>query len=198
MRIKISHGSVKVIPKSIRLDAFPTLRKDHFEADLKRRVELRTATVERLGRAYVKNDFPVERTAEFVRSVCSWGNRAGTAELVITSNDLSDVSQKLRKGHARLLRGNYAEAIEAVTSIKGLGISFGSKHLRMMAPSRAVVLDSVISERLGYPREVDSYIEFLKDCIFIKEKLLERRIYPFPNRQTWRVSEVEMAIYMSL
>lgn len=44
----------------------------------------------------------------------------------------------------------------------GLGISFGSKHLRMLDPDRFAVLDSVLSEGLGYALNPKGYALFMR------------------------------------
>ena len=44
----------------------------------------------------------------------------------------------------------------------GLGISFGSKHLRMLDPVRFAVLDSVLSEGLGYALNPKGYALFMR------------------------------------
>jgi hypothetical protein len=54
-----------------------------------------------------------------------------------------------------------AEAIEAGTEIKGLRVSFASKHLRMLQPERFCVLDEVLSLGLGYALNPRGYKLFL-------------------------------------
>jgi hypothetical protein len=79
-----------------------------------------------------------------------------------------------------------------------LGVSFGSKHLRFLAPDRAVVLDSTISERLGYKMDAGGYREFLGDCLSVRDILNEKKIDAAEAGRRWRACDVEMAIYTSL
>lgn len=61
------------------------------------------------------------------------------------------------------------EAIEAST-FKGVGVSFLSKHLRILHPDRFVTLDSVIEDKLGYARNHAGYLLFLNDLLSLKEE----------------------------
>ncbi len=54
------------------------------------------------------------------------------------------------------------EAIAPGIKIKGLGVSFASKHLRMLYPQRFAVLDSVLSEELGFALNIAGYKLFLQ------------------------------------
>lgn len=51
----------------------------------------------------------------------------------------------------------------------GVGVSFASKHLRLLYPDRFVTLDSVIDNRLGYSRNPAGYMRFLSDLKAFKE-----------------------------
>jgi hypothetical protein len=90
-----------------------------------------------------------------------------------------------------------ADAMRRVIDLRDLGISFGSKHLKFLDPARAVVLDTVISGRLGYPLTIDGYTEFLADCHTLLEKVTVANVeYPFSHHQPgWQVSEMEMVIF---
>lgn len=49
------------------------------------------------------------------------------------------------------------DAILGGTNILGLGVSFASKHLRMLAPEKYAVLDDVLSEGLGFALNSKGY-----------------------------------------
>lgn len=186
------NGEVNIVRSCMKLTDYAIHLQSHVSQYPK------TSVVEKIGKQYVANGFPIATTEEFVREVCRWGNYPGVAGKVLKANDLSVVRDYLCSAHHKITSNDPRGAIEAVTSIKCLAVSFGSKHLKFIAPDHAVVLDSVISERLGYPRDARGYADFLKDCFSIRDMLNSASIPATPKRPTWRVSDVEMAIFMSL
>ena len=77
-------------------------------------------------------------------------------------------------------------AIETGLAIKGLGVSFASKHLRMLNPKRFAVLDEVLSDGLGFALNVNGYklfLRLLRDFIEI-------------NSLKYSVSELESGIFI--
>lgn len=145
-------------------------------------------------------NFPADRTTEFIKSVCAWGNYHGVAGRVLKKNGAEAVAAAFRSALALLQHDRVADALRQVTGLRDLGISFGSKHLKFLDPSWAVVLDSIISGRLGYLATIDGYMEFLGDCQALLAKVLAAGVeYPFPDhRPGWRVSEMEMVIFAKL
>ena len=191
MPVLVHDAQLKIVRRSISLIDFPGLLQAHHIADAS------TGEVEALGTNYVANDFPGEQTANFVQQVCTWGNYSGVAGRILGGNGLGSIADSFRDGCSALTRGDAAAAINAVTQINGLAVSFGSKHLRFLDPHRAIVLDRIISERLGYPRTAPGYAEFVADCTSIRDILNGANIVR-PPEGTWRVSDVEMAIFMHL
>lgn len=57
--------------------------------------------------------------------------------------------------------GPYANAILKGTQIRGLDVSFASKHLRMLEPKKYAVLDNVLSKGLGFALNSRGYRFFL-------------------------------------
>ncbi|WP_200197076.1 hypothetical protein [Halorhodospira abdelmalekii] len=80
---------------------------------------------------------------------------------------------------------SYEHSICPGISIKGLGVSFASKHLRLLEPSRFAVLDSVISEGLGYAQTSKGYNLFMNNLVQLKGQHL-------PN---WRLCDIEASIF---
>jgi hypothetical protein len=173
---------------------FPDLLRWHYEEGYDPR------QIERQALNLADSDSPIEQTAEFVRAVCAWGNYRGVAGRVLKNNKADVIASAFRSALALLKQDMVAEALCHVTDLRGLGISFGSKHLKFLDPARAVVLDSIISGRLGYPLTIDGYIEFLADCHALLEKVTAANVeYPFSHHQPgWRVSEMEMVIFAKL
>jgi hypothetical protein len=186
------NGELKIVRLSIKLTEFPSLLKQHLDSDPE------TIKMEKLGIAYIANGFKLNETEEFVRKVCKWGNYAGVAGSVLKHNALDFIQQQLKKAYEFNLSDNFLEAITSVKRINCLAVSFGSKHLKFLNPDRAVVLDRIISERLGYPHSELGYVEFLKECISIRDILNNANVVASAPHLLWRVSDVEMAIFMRL
>ena len=186
------NGLVHVVRLTVPLHDFPALLASHGSA------YDGTEHCERLGAAYVRKRFPAADTAAFVQAVCKWGNYAGVGGKVLKHNKPSTVRDALKDGHAWLHKGNPRQAIERVTSLHGLGVSFGSKHLKFLAPDHAVVLDSIIGETLGYKRTPEGYEEFVRDCATIRDLLNAASIPTGRVQSNWRISDVEMAIFKSV
>lgn len=182
-------GAVNIVRLNIPLSEFPTLLKEHLKSDVS------TPAIEKIARKLVKDDFPEHGVVDFVKRVCIWGNYAGVYGKVLKHNTIRKIKTQLIEAHAALRADDPKTAIEAVTLIKGLAVSFGSKHLKFLNPDKAGVLDSIISERLGYKRTADGYVEFLSDCNAIRDILNQAGISASATRQQWRVSDVEMAIF---
>jgi hypothetical protein len=62
--------------------------------------------------------------------------------------------------------------------LNGLAVSFASKHLKFLAPEKAVVLDSIVSKRLGYELTPDGYQAFLNDCRRIRDRSISCGLDP--------------------
>jgi hypothetical protein len=186
------NGSVNIIRLSVPLREFPALLAQHRVSDPT------TPEVEALGAAYVAQGFRERDTPEFVRAVCKWGHYAGVGGKVLKRNPIKNIRARMRNAHVALQKDDPLTAITEVTQLKGLGVSFGSKHLKFLLPDRAVVLDSIISERLGYRRTPKDYVDFLRDCAAIRDILSSQGIVASADQPAWRVSDVEMAIFKSL
>lgn len=177
----------------IELDEFPFLLQQHRQSDPD------TRAIEAAAARLVTEDFPDIGVSAFVRAVCKWGNYAGVAGRVLRQNSIREIASALRDAQRLAAKDHIAEALGRIVDLKALGVSFGSKHLKFLDPHRAVVLDSVISNHLGYALTVDGYMEFLVDCSDIRDRVLAASVpFPFPQEGTWRVSDIEMAIYKKL
>jgi hypothetical protein len=131
--------------------------------------------------------------------VCGWGGSPYVAQKIIAGN--AGQTAKLCKAFRDSLNDLQGEkvgpAIETLDAVQGMGISYASKHLRMLDPSNAVVLDKRISDGLGYELTISGYLEFLGHCKAISERLERAGIECSRSAaRTWRVSDVEMAIFM--
>lgn len=58
---------------------------------------------------------------------------------------------------------------------KGLGVSFGCKHLRMLDPDRFAVLDSILNNELGYALNPKGYALFMRHFRLFHQQLPTRK-----------------------
>lgn len=158
---------------------------------------LKTRQVETLAVAARTGAFSVPATSEFVKAVCVWGNYAGIWGKVLGSGRAPVVASTLASADAQLTAGNLTGALASVRALFGLGqVSFASKNLRMLAPDRAVVLDSLIQDRLGYPATAAGYLLLVDHCRQIRDELNTLgAINPTDLNGSWRLCDVEMALF---
>jgi len=53
---------------------------------------------------------------------------------------------------------------------EGVGVSYASKHLRIIEPTKYATLDSVLERELGYARNPSGYARFINDLLEFKEQ----------------------------
>jgi hypothetical protein len=163
-----------------------------------------TIEIEQLGIGLRSNNFDSEReVAEFVQKVCNWGGYPGIGARIIQKNSSELIVAALRNATAQLSMESpdVGLALQSLNTLKDLGqVSFASKHLRFLFPAVCPVLDSIISERMFYPNDVDGYRRFVNDCGLIAHTLtLERVLNPISQRQNrWHAADVEASLYAYL
>ena len=136
-----------------------------------------TERVEKIG-SKISSESTDAELLTFSQLVCEWGrgqrvwgnlqkhNRA--EELALAYSDWFSLAKKAV---------NVAAAIELGLNIKGLGVSFASKHLRMLDPEKFAVLDEVLSEGLGFalnPKGYQLFMRLLQD--FSAENHLQHNV----------------------
>lgn len=134
----------------------------------------------------------------FIRDVCKWGNYASIADRVLQNNTPAEITQHVEDAISKLnsTTPDVVGALESVTKIKQLDVSFGSKHLRFLRPEYCPVLDRILSGRLFYESSLIGYASFVTTCNDIAAKLNGANITcPFPGQATWRPSDVEAALF---
>jgi len=139
---------------------------------------------------------------EFVQRVCKWGNYHGIATRVLQDNTLEQIATTFRRATTVLEQQepDIGNALQIVSELNHLGYSFASKHLRILFPNLCPVLDSIISERMFYPNDIEGYRTFGTDCTMIAGFLTNEAIpHPTVARQgTWYPADVEASIYAFL
>src|SRR5713226_6520946 len=136
----------------------------------------------------------------FIKDACRWGDYAGISGRVLKSktNARAKIEGKVGDAILRLSATppDLVGALKTMTEIKGLGVSFASKHLRFLFPEYCPVLDSILSGRLFYELSVDGYRSFAAACKRMAAELNSAKIdTTFPGQSGWRPSDVEAALY---
>lgn len=132
-----------------------------------------TATTEEIGRAYTANECPSEDESErFSRSVCGWGDPTGRVMGNLRRHHPGDkLKQVLHQWLPAVRTMSIPEALAAGMAVKGLNVSFATKHLRHLEPHRFATLDSVLNLGLGYAMNPAGYQLFLQHVAELQEKL---------------------------
>lgn len=155
-----------------------------------------TKGTEELARELVVSNFATGNSVEFVRRVCRWGGDSRRGGKVIAYNSEDQIASCLRMSYEACLAKDRLAAINHVMALKGLSVSFGSKHLKFLDPEQHVVLDSIISEALGFSRTPAGYLAFSDHCRAILDVLKNEDVsYSGFGPNGWRLADVEMAIY---
>ena len=123
----------------------------------------RTKEVEEQGAALARKPTAAS-SLKFSKAVCDWASGQRVWRNLERYNTDKD---KLAKELCSWLQDanktrDDGEAIAPGIKIKGLGVSFASKHLRMLCPQRFATLDSVLSEELGFALNIAGYKLFLQ------------------------------------
>lgn len=149
-------------------------------------------------------NFNCEAAESFSKQVCKWGGYSAIAGRMLkslkASGSQNNLPAALRTADAALVgEGRARAALEAMTSLPELGISFASKHLRMLSPDRAVVFDRFVRDGLGYSHDAKGYVSFLDDCKRVRDHLNANGIRnPIRPGAGWYVCDVEAAIFARL
>jgi hypothetical protein len=192
MSIIEHQGRLHISRVDIAPAEFPALLQRHHRDDPD------TRSIEEAAAALAEDGFSEARTAEFIRSVCRWGGYSGVAGRVLRDNETPVLSTRLAAACAAANTGDPCAGLSELLKIRGLAVSFASKHLRFLAPDSAIVLDRIISSRLGYPLSISGYRECRSDCLAMLSFVqVASASYPGWARD-WRVCDIEMAVFMKL
>jgi hypothetical protein len=176
---------------TIDLAQFPALLQTFVQK------EPRTRDIEIQGARLAAEGFSDPQLRKFIQAVCEWGGYTGIAARVIQNN--RDLATQFQQAHQAASSGKAVEGLTILRQVKGLGISFASKHLKFLAPDDAVVLDSTIKEQLGYATNLTGYGAFLTDCHDVLNACNQFKIhYTGWGAQGWRVSDIETAIFQKI
>ena len=148
-------------------------------------IDSSTAEVEQLGQRFLAA--PSSDSAfQFSHRVCEWGRGHRVWGNLNRFHTPQELGSRICDWISQSLHFGPREAISIGAAIKGLGVSFASKHLRMAFPDRFGVLDEVISEGFGLALNEAGYHlfhELLRDF---------QRVFA-PDK---RIAEIEMGLFL--
>lgn len=121
-----------------------------------------TRRLEQLGSTLDLDNGPA--LVAFSEEVCRWGRGQRVWGNLMRFHTPKHLAELLRVflGEARCTE-DPCDALAPGLAIKGLGMSFASKHLRLLDPSRFVTLDEVVTDGLGYAPNRAGYALLLHD-----------------------------------
>lgn len=127
------------------------------------RREFRTREVEEYS-ARLPKELSPQQAAKFSELVCYWGG-GGRVWGKLKAGNKGDPGAALAGWLNAVTAGTLCdeEAIEHGCAIAGLGVSFASKHLRMLQPERFAVLDEVLCEGFGFALNRKGFAFFLRE-----------------------------------
>ncbi|PPQ44128.1 hypothetical protein [Rhodopseudomonas palustris] len=156
------------------------------------------SALEAAGAALVQKAFDPGSSADFVQRVCEWGRGHRFMGRVRDNNSPEEVSLALSEGVALAQQGKVPEAVERIRCLRNLGQSFASKQLRFLEPDRAVILDSVIRNQVGYAETAEGYAEFLADCQEMLSAVRKSGRLRQEQAAALRVCDIEAAIFAKI
>lgn len=134
-----------------------------------------TSRLEDMGAMFLSGT-KTTTSLDFSQAVCEWGRGSRVWGNLTRRNGLPDLGRALDDWLTTAAETNdAAHAIAPGMAIKGLGVSFASKHLRMLAPHRYAVLDEVISKGVGFALNPKGYALFM--CFLFE--FLEKHGLPY-------------------
>jgi hypothetical protein len=154
-----------------------------------------TRSLEAQAAGVMQAGFPEPLLGEFITAVHRWGG---------SSRQLPRVLRSAQPGHfKRAVRAleefppDIESAILAVTAMDGLGISFASKHLRLLRPDLCPVLDSRVRAYFKYRKDAAGYCRLQKDAINAAHALERAGVFNPMQRPDgrWYAADIDMAVY---
>ncbi|MGP5565443.1 hypothetical protein [Vreelandella alkaliphila] len=149
-------------------------------------VEAQSIQLEAQGASLNKNSSP-DKFLQFSRGVCEWGRGQRVWGNLLRHHESENLSHLLK--HWLIYAGSSCEDEKAIArgaDIKGLGVSFASKHLRMLNPERYAVLDDVFQQGLGIALNPRGYRLFMSKLRTLNDEL----------KPPLRIANLESAIFL--
>jgi hypothetical protein len=191
--LQIADQAIMIAKSPVRPGVFTGLVDRHPQVE-------NTLSLEIEAKQLLTSDFSRQQLSGFIRSVCAWGGYPGTAARVLEQNAWLDIQAQFDIAIAALILDppDIQSALRAVVRVRHLGLSFASKHLRLLRPDVCPVLDSTLSEKLDYPLDIRGYQRFSEDCQKVAVLLQRLRVRNPLGRDggIWYPADVEMALFV--
>jgi hypothetical protein len=146
----------------------------------------------------IKSDFDEECSYDFINAAFLWGRGHRNLGRVNSKNDKRTMSEHLRIAYNHGLNNEISLGVIKVANLKQVRISYSSKCMRFIFPDRAVIMDSVIREKLGFADTQAGYESFLNLCHSILDHVKKSDEFSAGFGQTLRVCDIETAIYTQM
>lgn len=134
--------------------------------------DINTEEIENLA-SFIAETTSDNEILSFSESVCKWGGGERVWGNLSRLNDSKTLARSLREWFLDIRNSeSFEHSIEQGIKINGLGVSFASKHLRMLNPRKYAVLDEVLSTGLGFalnPKGYQLFMDHLNDFSRINE-----------------------------
>ena len=128
-------------------------------------VQRHTRLFEQQGAALARKPTPANAFAFSEAVCCGWTHKMGCRVwALLLKHNPNDLDKKLCRWFKIAIKAADVEtALAPGLAIKGLGVSFASKQLRILQPKRFAVLDSVFSRELEFGLKPAEYVRFLDE-----------------------------------
>jgi len=188
--IEYDDNGATVTGKRVEFAAFPVCVRAHLEHVPSTR-EIEAVAIELVARAFQHGD-----VVRFVRAVCKWGGYAGIAGRVMVRNEPSGLAAAFRRAAADVGVG-VDVAVQSLLDVHSLGVSFGSKHLRFLAPRVCGILDAKMAKESGFQKSAAGVARYSALCCELARRLERRRVPNPMNRGEggWYAADVDMALF---
>lgn len=176
----------------IRLSDYPDLVQLHLDK------VAGTIELENYAQELMSAGLPQTMLEQFIRKVHSWGGSHRNLPKVL-SYDYRDCFMEavtaLNSEHPEI-----EKAFRYINLINGLGVSYGSKHLRFLRPDICPVLDNNIWKEFKYHWNEKGYKNLCDDVMEIAKSLVKNGIRNPVQRAggKWFAADIDMAVFAYL
>ena len=146
---------------------------------------------------------------DFIREILQWAvdeNDYDTLLGYIYSPEQPEevVARRVCEATMALQNGKLGDAVQILDELKGIGLSIGSKILRMMSPETSGAFDDRhLQRKLSYPADSNGYANFCEDCVVVAEQMNEKGIEHEPSiadkkmrgSPKWLAADVEAVVF---
>lgn len=167
-----------------------------------------TQEVEKHGKKIMDNpkNTPKDIYA-FIYEVCAWGGNLYFVFPGLSRHNGGEhaapkrIATAVRQAIEFLRKNEMAEAIKILLPqsgvVKGFGIAYASKTLRMLSPEKAATFDSHLQEAVGRELTPADYAVWCNECKDLADKLNKISAFKNPKRKSgkWFVADVEAVVF---